>query len=105
MSMGKLPIIKASTLALTLAAAIGAAALSGVPQSPAARAQAEGENKPDDPRARRVCRTLTPSGTRMTRRVCRTQEEWDRAMERTQDGVLQHQINNSTLLQQAKGPI
>jgi hypothetical protein len=55
--------------------------------------------------SRRVCRILTPSGSRLTRRVCRTQAEWNRSSDRTADGVLKHQMNESTQYQRGSGPM
>jgi hypothetical protein len=55
--------------------------------------------------SRRVCRTVTPAGSRLTRRICRTQAEWDDSQYRTQDGVLQQQMSTTTLLEQAPGPL
>lgn len=57
----------------------------------------------DDP-SRRVCRNLTPVGTRLTTRVCRTKAEWDSAESKAQDGLLQHQMNNSTQTEAAPRP-
>jgi len=57
----------------------------------------------DDP-SRRVCRTIMPSGSRLTTRICKTQEAWDLAQDKSQDGVLQHQRTNQTLLERAAGP-
>ena len=54
--------------------------------------------------SRRVCRMVMPTGSRMTTRICRTQAEWDRSQDQTQDGVLQHQVKETTLLERGAGP-
>jgi hypothetical protein len=95
--------IRISALALTLGAVFATSTIFGVPLGAAARAE-EGQNNAENPKSRRVCRYQTPSGTRMTRRVCRTQEEWDRGMDKTQQGVLEFQTENATQLQRAPGP-
>ena len=46
--------------------------------------------------SKRICRMIMPTGSRMTTRTCRTKAEWDRSQEKTADGVLQHQMKNST---------
>lgn len=46
--------------------------------------------------SKRICRMITPTGSRMTTRICRTRAEWDKGQETTADGVLQHQLKNST---------
>ncbi|HST35484.1 MAG TPA: hypothetical protein VLK25_02490 [Allosphingosinicella sp.] len=53
-----------------------------------------------DPRSRRVCRTVMPSGSRLTTRVCRTQAEWEEGRSKTQQGVLDHQMQESTTYEQ-----
>ena len=54
-------------------------------------------------RSRRVCRTVMPSGSRLTQRVCRTQGEWDETQDKVQDGVLQHQMKQQTTYEQVPG--
>jgi hypothetical protein len=54
---------------------------------------------------RRVCRNLVPSGTRLTTRMCKTQAEWDRAMDKTQEGVLQQQMHEQSGVEQGRPPM
>ena len=46
---------------------------------------------------RRVCRSITPSGSRLTTRRCMSQAEWDARQDKTQEGVLKYQTDNTTL--------
>jgi len=66
----------------------------------AAAAQEKAKADPNAAASRRVCRNLTPVGSRLTRRICRTQAEWDESQYRTQDGVLQHQMSTATTYEQ-----
>jgi hypothetical protein len=90
---------------LTVAAlAIGLGALGSGP----ALAADDGASKPKkakDDTSRRVCRSVVPTGSRMSGRICRTQAEWDAAMDKSQDNILRHQTTKQTLLQQAQGPM
>jgi len=52
------------------------------------------EAAPD--RSKRVCRNMTPTGSRMTKRVCRTQAEWDAEAERAARLLQDGQINGSS---------
>jgi hypothetical protein len=54
---------------------------------------------------RRVCRNLVPSGSRISARICKTQAEWDRAMDKTQEGVLQQQLHQQSGVEQGKSPL
>ena len=54
--------------------------------------------------SRRLCRTLVASGTRLPSRACRTQEQWDSAQDRAQDGHLQHQMTKQTLYERQANP-
>lgn len=47
-------------------------------------------------RSKRVCRNVTPTGSRMTKRVCRTQAEWDAEAERAARLLQDGQINGSS---------
>lgn len=76
--------------------------LSGMTIAMPASAEAQGSAQPDT--SRRVCRNITPSGSRLTRRVCRTQAEWDQSRDQNQEGVLQHQINEGSSYEQQAGP-
>ena len=87
----------AAALSMGLGLASVGAPLPG--DSAAAKPKADEEDT-----SRRVCRNLTPSGTRLTTRVCRTQAEWAKSMDKTQDSVLQQQIETTTQLRQAPRP-
>lgn len=52
------------------------------------------EAKKTDP-SKRVCQSITPSGSRLVKRICRTQQEWDDHTKATQDGLLSFQRNNT----------
>ena len=66
----------------------------------------DGVKKPklakDDP-SRRVCKNVVRVGTRLSTRICRTQGEWARSMDKSQDGVLQSQMNDHTQLAKPGG--
>jgi hypothetical protein len=49
----------------------------------------------NDP-SRKICQSIVPSGSRLSTRICKTRAEWDRARDKSQDGVLQHQVREST---------
>lgn len=49
---------------------------------------------PPDP-SRRVCKSLTPTGSRVPKRFCMTQLEWDEAAKRAQDSVFKQQLDGS----------
>ena len=76
------------------ALAIGLGALLAAPASAFSGDGASKAKAAKDPN-RRVCRTLTPTGTRFTTRVCKTQADWDLEMSKTQDSALIHQRDNS----------
>lgn len=57
----------------------------------------------DDP-SRRICRNITPSGSRLTTRICRTKAEWDGSQTKAADGVFKHQVTEATGYQRAAGP-
>lgn len=82
-------------LALSAAVAVvGAALMTGAGASPAgAVVQSDAKAKSD--RARRVCRTVTPTSSRLVRRVCRPQHEWDEEMKATQDSFLKHNFDQT----------
>ena len=96
-------VLTASVVALAIGAASSAAYGAG---DPPAATPAETQTKTSEPdRSRRVCRNLTPSGSRMTRRTCRTQAVWNASMDRAQDGLLQYQMENATQYQRGAGPL
>lgn len=82
-------------LALSAAVAVvGAALMTGAGATPAnAGAQSDAQAKED--RARRVCRTITPTSSRLVRRVCRPQHEWDEEMKASQDSLLKHNFDQT----------
>ena len=90
--MGAKSIMTAAALAMGLGVLAAA---------PAASEDGAGTQKPkkakDDP-TRRICKNIMPVGSRLTTRICRTKAEWDAAMDKTQDGVLQTQVSKSTNL-------
>jgi hypothetical protein len=92
------PIKTATGLAIAFAVAVTGAALSGD-----ATAAAQGDKAKED-KSRRVCRTVTPSGSRLTRRVCRSQADWDATQQKAQDGLLDQQLKETTLFEQAPRP-
>jgi len=63
----------------------------------------QGSGQPEKS-AKRICRTITPTGSRFTTRRCMTQADWDRNQERTADGVLKTQTDNQTLYEQQARP-
>lgn len=94
--MGSKRIVTASLAALALAAASSGAIL---PAAAAAKKKAEQK----DP-SRRVCRNIVTVGTRLATRVCRTQQQWDDAMRKAQDGVLDSQMGPGTTYSQTPFP-
>ena len=92
------PMKTATGLAIAFAVAVTGAALSG-----GATAAVQGDKAKED-KNRRVCRTLTPTSSRLTRRVCRTQAEWDASQQKTQDGLFESQMRDQTLFEQAPRP-
>lgn len=104
--MGVNPVKRGTALAIGLSALVAGTALAGATGAFAANAAAvQEEDSAKQDRSRRVCRSVMPSGSRLSRRVCRTQAEWDQNRDKTQQGVLEHQIGESTLLEQAPGPM
>lgn len=91
-------VVKASALAIGFAAL-----LTGTVPGAQFAAVAKGKKAKDDT-SRRVCRVITPTGSRMTTRICKTQAEWDASQDKAQDGVLQHQMTETTLLERSAGP-
>jgi len=87
--------VTASSMAVT-ATSVGAQANGTTADSP--------QPQPKADRSRRVCRTVTPTNSRLTQRSCRTQAEWDAATERTQEGVLRFQTTESTQYEQQARP-
>jgi len=103
--MGTKPIVRASALAMGFGALLVGTALVAATGASSAAADVQAEPKATaKDNSRRICRTLTPSGSRLTRRVCRTQAEWDQSRDRTQEGHLKQQIDQSTLFEPAARP-
>jgi hypothetical protein len=50
-----------------------------------------------DDGSRRICKTITPSGSRLTLRRCKTAAEWDEAMWKTQEGALKQREQGTAL--------
>lgn len=46
---------------------------------------------------KRVCRVLTPTGSRFTTRVCKTAEEWQRDEQKAQNQMEQERRGNADL--------
>ena len=64
----------AGSLLIAGAATVGtSAAVAGA----GTQATTANQPNPSEDRSRRVCRSVTPSGTRLAIRTCRTQAEWD----------------------------
>jgi hypothetical protein len=101
--MGVKPIVTNFALAMGIGALWAGTAVAGGTGGSAAGAAKAKSAKEDT--SRRVCRNLTPSGTRLTTRTCRTQAAWDERQDKTQEGVLRHQINESTGMEQGPGPL
>ncbi len=97
MGVARFLTIAVSTIGLGMVG--GSPALAGDPSSTAT----EGKKAGADP-SRRVCRSVLPTGSRMRTRVCRTQAQWDASQDKTQDGILQHQMKESTTYRQDGGP-
>ena len=64
----------------------------------AGAAAAAGDGKADakDP-SRRVCRMITPTGSRLAIRSCRTQAEWDAITKQSQEGADAQRRNDETV--------
>lgn len=73
-----------------LAFAVGALVLTGFISTGAIA------KKGKDDTSRRICKVVMPTGSRMTTRICRTQAEWDRSMDKSQQGLLDQQTKQST---------
>lgn len=86
----------ASGFTMGLAALLSGVAFAGLAGGFATAAVAGEQSAAQGDTSRRVCRSVTLSGSRLSRRVCRTQAEWDASRDRTQDGVLQHQVMQQT---------
>ena len=84
-------------------AALAAAAGAGAVWGPAADAAVQDQPKSTQKgESRRICRDVTPSGSRLIRRLCRTQAEWDRSQDKSADGLFEQQTETTT--QYARDP-
>jgi hypothetical protein len=73
------------------ALAVGAGALlAGSAMAAPSDADAKAKKRRDDPN-RMVCRTIMPSGSRISTRHCRPQADWERDERETQDAALSQQ--------------
>jgi hypothetical protein len=73
------------------AIALGVAALLALPAAAAASdGDAKAKARKDDPN-RMVCRSIMPSGSRISQRTCRSKADWDRDERETQDAALNQQ--------------
>jgi len=79
-------------LVLAVAVLLGGA-LIGQEMSPTAAANAK--SKAGKKAEKRVCRVVTPTGSRLVERICRTQAEWDGAEKQAQDGLMKQQMDGS----------
>ncbi|MDB5722254.1 MAG: hypothetical protein JWP15_2872 [Alphaproteobacteria bacterium] len=70
-------------------------ALSAAADAPAATAAAPAPKLAKNDKSHRICRVVTPSGSRFTSRVCRTAEEWENEARKTQDWVADGNRNGS----------
>ena len=98
-------IVKASGLAVGMGALLLGTAIVATTGASASDPSAQPEAKAEPDQSRRVCRTVTPSGSRLTRRICRTQAEWDASADRAADGVAKQQIEDTTQLSRGAGPL
>jgi hypothetical protein len=90
-----------------LAIGLGAIGLGAAGSGTAFAGEGAGTSQPKKAidEGRRVCRNLVPSGTRLTSRVCKTQAEWERAMDKTQEGVLRQQMHEQSGVEQGRPPL
>ena len=104
--MSAKPILTISTVAMGFAAlATGAVFADATGEFAAGAAmQAPPKSAQNEDRSRRICRDVTPSGSRLVRRLCRTQAEWDESAQRSQDGLFKQQTETTTTYTQEAGP-
>jgi hypothetical protein len=89
------PISTGAALTMGLSVLLAGAVLVPVTGAAATSSAAEAQRKTNDARTRRVCRTITPTSSRLTTRVCRTQGEWDESMREQQDSFLEHNFDQT----------
>ena len=100
------PILTATTAAMGFAAVVVGATFAGATGETVATAavQSQPKSTQNEDRSRRICRDVTPSGSRLVRRLCRTQAEWDESAQRSQDGLFKQQTDTTTTYTQEAGP-
>jgi hypothetical protein len=96
--------LRAASAAIGLAALLAGTALTGATAGATDSGEQAQPKSAENDGSRRVCRILTPTGSRMTRRVCRTQEQWDRSMQAAQDGLFGLQQGQGTSTEQVRQP-
>ena len=79
-----------------MAVAALAMGLTTLGAGPALAGDADGAKAKKDDTSRRLCKTVVPTGSRVSSRLCRTQAEWDAAMNKSQDNILRHQTTKQT---------
>jgi hypothetical protein len=83
----------------TMTIAALAMALGAIAAGPAFADDAPGTSQPRKAKsdtARKICRVMIPTGSRMTSRICRTQAEWDKSMDKNQESLLRYQSTRET---------
>lgn len=58
-----------------------------------------------DPGQKRVCRTMTPTGSIMTKRVCHTRKEWDALTTASQRKMDERRTDNTVDRSQGRGSL
>src|SRR5687768_7445041 len=85
MSMKAIVTVSRNAVALAVFAALVVPASSAAAAGPKTRA---GGNP-----AKRVCKMMMPTGSRLVERVCRTKEEWEYNERKAQEGLFQQQLD------------
>ena len=70
------------------------AAATGLASPSPAWSTVQSQANPGATRSRRVCRDLTPTGTRLMRRVCRSQADWDEEARKSSESVRRQQADS-----------
>ena len=92
--MGVKPLLTASALAMGLGGLWGTAALAGETGGSTSATTQAGPGKKDP--SKRVCKSVIPTGTRLSARECRTQAEWDEHARQTRDELDRQKLENSS---------
>lgn len=69
------------------------AAATGLAGSSPAWSIDQSSANPDAARSRRVCRDVSPTGSRLTRRICRTQADWENEAREAGESLQKHQTD------------